>query len=361
MSYFQKIPRTIFHIDMDAFFASVEEAENPSLRGKALIIGGLPGQRGVVSTCSYEARRYGVHSAMSLSEAEKRCPHGIFIPGNHSLYRAYSLKIMQFFYASTPYVEVVSIDEAYLDVTAIVKLYGGATALAKLLKEIILQQTKLTCSVGIASNKLMAKIASSANKPDGLTLIPQGTEALFLESLPVGTIPGIGKKTASAMEADGFNTIAQIQEAGIDRLMQLYGPWGYHCYQTAFGRDDRPVQWEESAPKSIGAEVTFDQNLDDLKVIKETLIRLCQKIWKRLRQNKMRARGITLKLRSAAFHTITRSATFGSHINNLDEISERAISLFESHYASQLPLRLIGISLEKLTDSYWQPTFWSEK
>ena len=361
MSYLRKNPRTIFHIDMDAFFASVEEAENPSLRGKALIIGGLPGQRGVVSTCSYEARRYGVHSAMSLSEAGKRCPHGIFMPGNYSLYRAYSSKIMEIFCASTPYVEIVSIDEAYLDVTSILHQYGGSQTLAKLLKEIILQQTKLTCSVGIASNKLMAKIASSANKPDGLTLIPKGTEALFLGPLPVGTIPGIGKKTALAMETDGFHNIAQVQEAGIDKLMQLYGNWGYHCYQVALGRDDRPVQWEETAPKSIGAEVTFDQNLDDLKAIKETLIQLCQKIWRRLRLNKMRARGITLKLRNAAFHTITRSATFGSHVNDLKEITERAISLFDSHWANQLPLRLVGISLEKLTDSYWQPTFWNEE
>lgn len=359
MNPLQRKSRTIFHIDMDAFFASVEEAENPSLSGKAVIIGGCRGQRGVVSTCSYEARRYGVHSAMSLGEAEKRCPHGIFMPGNHSLYREYSAKIMQFFFASTPYVEIVSIDEAFLDVTSIVKVYGGAQALANLLKEIILKHIKLTCSVGIAGNKLMAKIASSAHKPSGLTLIPQGEEALFLRPLPVGTIPGIGKKTALTLEADGFHTIAHLQEAGIEKLMQLYGHWGYQYYQTAFGRDDRPVQWEETAPKSIGAEVTFDQNLDDLKVIKETLGQLCHKIWRRLRENKMRARGITLKLRNAAFHTITRSATFGSHVNELQEINEKAFCLFESHCAEQLPLRLIGISLEKLTDSYWQPTFWS--
>jgi nucleotidyltransferase/DNA polymerase involved in DNA repair len=344
---------------MDAFFASVEEAESPRLRGKAVIIGGFPGERGVVSTCSYEARRYGVRSAMSLAEAEKRCPHAIFLRGNYSLYRAYSNEIMQIFLTSTQFVEIVSIDEAYLDVTDIVDQYGGDHALAELLKQIILQHTKLTCSVGIATNKLMAKIASSACKPSGLLKIPFGEEARFLAPMPVGTIPGIGKKTALRMEADGFDSIRQLQIAGIDRLMELYGNWGYHCYQASQGHDSRPVQWEETAHKSIGAEVTFDQDQTDLRIIKETMEGLCRKVWTRLRSYKMRARGFSIKLRSATFHTITRSHTFSGHVNDLEEITNTTVTLLKNHYAEQLPLRLIGISLEKLTDSYWQPTFWS--
>lgn len=345
---------------MDAFFASVEEAENPTLKGKAVIIGGQPGQRGVVSTCSYEARRYGVHSAMSLSEAGKRCPHAIFLPGNHSLYREYSNQIMQVFLAATPYVEVVSIDEAYLDVTHAIKQYGGATALAELLKRIILKQTRLTCSVGIASNKLLAKIASSSNKPNGLLTIPDGEEANFLAPLPISTIPGIGKKTALRMEEDGFFYIHQLQDAGIDRLMQLYGNWGYSCHQSAMGHDNRAVQWEETPRKSIGAETTYEHNQMDFLILKDTLEALCQKVWARLKRYKMRTRGLSIKLRSETFHTITRSYTFDCHINDLHEISQAATVLLENHYANELPLRLIGVSLEKLTDSYWQPTFWSD-
>lgn len=355
-----KSQRTIFHIDMDAFFASVEEAENPSLKGKAVIIGGLPNQRGVVSTCSYEARRYGVHSAMSLSEAGKRCPHAIFLPGNHSLYREYSKQIMQVFFAATPYVEVMSIDEAYLDVTHAIKQYGGAIALAELLKKIILKQTKLTCSVGIASNKLLAKIASSAKKPNGLLRIPEGEEVQFLAPLSVDTIPGIGKKTAMRMEADGFLYIHQLQNAGIDQLMQLYGNWGYQCYQSAMGYDNRTVQWEDTPRKSIGAETTYEHNQIDFSILKETMEALCQKVWARLKRYKMRARGLSVKLRSETFHTITRSCTFDCHVNDLHTISRAAIFLLENHYANELPLRLIGISLDKLTDSYWQPTFWGD-
>ncbi|MBA3236954.1 MAG: DNA polymerase IV [Parachlamydiaceae bacterium] len=356
----QKSPRTIFHIDMDAFFASVEEAENPTLKGKAVIIGGQPGQRGVVSTCSYEARRFGVHSAMSLTEAGKRCPHAIFLQGNHALYREYSNQIMQIFLAATPYVEVVSIDEAYLDVTDVFQLYDGAIALAELLKKIILMQTKLTCSVGIASNKLLAKIASSTYKPNGLLAVPEGEEAQFLAPLPISTIPGIGKKTALRMEADGFFDIHQLQAAGIDLLMRLYGNWGYQCHQSAMGFDNREVQWEESSCKSIGAETTYAENQIDFIILKETLEALCQKVWTRLKRYRMRARGLSIKLRSETFHTITRSYTFDSHVNDLEEISRAATVLLENNYANELPLRLIGISLEKLTDTYWQPTFWSD-
>lgn len=350
--------RIIFHIDMDAFFASVEMAENPSLSKKAVIIGGLPGQRGVVSTCSYEARRYGVHSAMSLSEAYRLCPHAIFLEGNHSLYRFYSDKIMRIFFDCTPYVEVVSIDEAYLDVSSIINQYGGPISLAKMLKEIIFKHTKLTSSVGIASNKMMAKIASSACKPNGLLEIAQGHEASFLAPLPIGTIPGIGKKTSLSMEADGFFTIEQLQKIGLEQLMNIYGSWGYHCYRAAFGIDEREVEWKESTPKSFGAETTFDHNTANLHEIKETMVTLCKRVCRRLKNYKMRTRGLSIKLRSASFHTITRSLTFTSHLNDETEIIEATLKLLENHYARQLPLRLVGVALEKLTDSYWQPTFW---
>lgn len=350
--------RTIFHVDMDAFFASIEIVQNPSLRGLPVIIGGLPEQRGVVSTCSYEARKFGVHSAMSLFEAKKRCPHAIFLEGNYHLYKKYSEYIMQIFCACTPFVEAVSIDEAYLDVTLAAKQYGGAQKLAKLLRSIVLRKTALTCSVGIASNKLLAKIASSACKPNGILVVFSGDEASFLAPLPIGAIPGIGKKTEAVMNSDGFKIVKDLQDAGMDALIRLYGNWGYSYYLKAFGCDNRPVEWEEVAPKSIGAESTFEKDQTDSAILMDTVKEMCEKAWHRLKKHKMRCRGLSLKLRYSNFYTITRSHTFSVHLNDLEKICSAALQLFHMHYGGALPLRLVGISLEKLNAGYWQPTFW---
>lgn len=350
--------RTIFHVDMDAFFASIEIARDPSLKGKPVIIGGLPDQRGVVSTCSYEARAFGVRSAMSLFEAKKRCPQGIFLEGNYQLYKEYSNQIMQIFQACTPYLEIVSIDEAYLEVTQAAPQYGGPKALAELLKAAVLKQTLLTCSVGIASNKLVSKIASSFQKPNGLTYVVPGEEASFLAPLKIQSIPGIGTKTQIVMNSDGFELIKDLQEAGLDDLMRRYGTHGYHHYQASMGIDTRPVEWEEMPPKSIGAETTFDIDQSDVGVLEDALWEMCEKACRRLKRHKMRARGLSLKLRYSNFRTITRSHTFNTHINDLETFYEEALTLMRKHYQGDLPLRLIGVSLEKLTDSYWQPTLW---
>ncbi len=350
--------RLIFHLDMDAFFASVEIVLNPALKGKAVIVGGNPDSRGVVSTCSYEARAFGVRSAMSLFQAKKLCPHGIFIEGNFTSYRSYSSKIFDLLKSYTHLVEVVSIDEAYLDVSEIAAHFGGSKNFASILRKKIYEETSLTCSIGIASNKLVAKIASSLAKPNGIYDVPDGMEAAILAPLPIQCIPGIGAKTQERLNKDGYKIIRDLKELSLDYLIQHYGVHGYHFYKESRGEDSRPVNWQERAPKSIGAETTFEKDVNDEATLLEHLFELTNKITARLTQHKMRARGISLKLRFSDFRTITRSHTLYTDSHNPETIYEQVLSLFKKNYVQPTPLRLIGVSLDKLNDSWWQPTFW---
>lgn len=352
--------RIILHLDMDAFFASVEVVKDPNLKGKAVIVGGNPDKRGVVSTCSYEARQFGVRSAMSLFEAKKRCPHAIFLEGDFSLYREYSDVVMRLLYTYTPLVEVVSIDEAYLDITKVASEYGGAASLGQLIRQTIFQKTRLTCSVGIGSNKLIAKIAASKAKPNGFKLIPSGDEATFLASLPVQTLPGVGTKTQEALNRDGLQTVADLQALGLDLLMQRYGSYGYYLHLAAFGKDSRPVENEDHPPKSVGAETTFEEDQDDVDFLKRSLEDLFNRSYRRLCRHRMRARGVSLKLRFSDFSTITRSLTLDGHTNDRETLLQALFRLFYKNHDGKESLRLIGMSLERLTDSYWQPTFWDE-
>lgn len=348
--------RIIFHLDMDAFFASIEIARNPSLKGKPVIIGGQPNQRGVVSTCSYEARRYGVRSAMSLKEAYRRCPKGVFLDGNYSLYRTISEKIMDILRLITYKVEVVSIDEAYLDVTDEVELFGSSQSLAQFIKNAIFKKTGLTCSVGIATNKLIAKIASGFAKPAKLCEIPPGEEKAFLAPLPIQTIPGIGPKTEAILKEDQIKIIEDLQKMSLDALMQKYGARGHYFYFAALGIDERPVDWLGQLPKSIGAETTFEVDQTDREVIVKALVELVEKACRHLKVQKMYTGAITLKLRDSGFTTITCSRMLQSDTQDPQVIRKEAVMLFEQNYDG-LPLRLIGISLRKLNDRYWQPTF----
>lgn len=350
--------RIVFHVDMDAFFASIEVVRNPLLRGKPVIVGGNPDQRGVVSTCSYEARKFGVRSAMSLFEAKKRCPHGIFIEGNYYVYREYSDTVMNIFQECTPLVEIVSVDEAYMDVTLVAPKYGGPRALADLLREIVFRQTGLTCSIGISCNKLVSKIASSMAKPNGSYHVLSGTEADFLAPLPIQSIPGIGIKTQAALNEDGIKTVADLQLFSLQELIDKYGSRGYHFYYEARGFDDRAIISGDSLPKSIGAETTFEKDQTDREHLLETLQELSEKVARRLLKHKMRTRGLSLKLRFSNFETVTRSHTFFTHTQHPATICYEAAQLFESCYEGIRPLRLIGISLEKLTEGYWQPALW---
>lgn len=347
--------RCIFHIDMDAFFASVEIAGNPSLKGKPVIIGGQPNQRGVVSTCSYEARTFGVRSAMSLTEAYKRCPHGIFLDGNYGLYKEYSSKIFDIFYSFTPFVEVVSIDEAYLDVSAHIKA-DEPKELADDIRENVFKETKLTCSVGIATNKLVAKVASSKAKPNGVFEVPPGDEASFLALLPIQCLPGVGEKTQIALNREDIQTVADLQAITIDKLIFRYGSSGYYFYYASRGQDNRAVDWESHPPKSIGAESTFDKDQNDVDVIVDELKMCLKKAHKRLLAHHMRSKRVSLKMRYQDFTTITRSHTLETHLNEYESLERIVVALFHQNYSEgDPPLRLIGASFEQLTDSYWQP------
>lgn len=351
-------PRLIFHVDMDAFFASIEIIKNPSLRGLPVVVGGNPDHRGVVSTCSYEARVFGVRSAMPLSEAKRRCPQAIFLEGNYRTYKAYSAKIMALFSHYVPCLEIVSIDEAYMDATEIADQFGGALALGELIRTAVYTTTGLTCTIGIATNKLVAKIAASYAKPNRVYEIPQGKEKEFLAPLKIQSLPGIGAKTQLTLNHDGYQYITDLQTVPMEDLIHQYGTRGYYYHLAAHGIDTSPVTPEHGPPKSIGAETTFDSDQTDLTILLETLQALAEKIHRRLLINKMRTKGISVKIRHGDFKTMTRHHSFSTHINDLNLIWEEAKKLFLLHYEEETPLRLLGISLEKLNEGYWQPTLW---
>lgn len=345
----------IFHLDMDAFFASVEIACNPALKGKPVIVGGRPDSRGVVSTCSYEARAFGVRSAMSVSEAYRLCPQGIFIEGNYATYRDYSDRIFHLLYEYTPLIEVVSIDEAYLDVTPALTRFTSAKALATEIKQCIFKETALTCSIGIANSKLISKIAAAKAKPNGIFEVAHGDEKQFLATLGIQQLPGIGEKTRRHMNREGIFLIKDLQALTIDQLIFLYGSAGYYFFYASQGIDHRKVDWEEHPPKSIGAETTFECDLSDEELLTKELVTLLKKAHKRLCAHQMRTRRIQMKLRYADFTTITRSRTLPMHINDLENLESACLNLFYENYSGDPPLRLVGLSLEQLSNTYWQP------
>lgn len=352
--------RTILHIDMDAFFAAVEVILNPKLQGKPVIVGRSPDQRGVVSTCSYEARAFGVRSAMSMSEAIKRCPQGIFIHGNFGAYREYSNQIVEIFRRFTEKIEMLSIDEAYMDATDIVALYGNGKNLGELIRRQIFEETKLSCSIGVGANKLVAKICSGLAKPNGLYEIPAGQEAVFLAPLPIEILPGIGEKTKIVLNQEGFQQVKDLQKEDLHTMIERFGARGYLFYNESRGHDTSPVVFGNVSPKSIGSETTFEKDSNDLNFLTETLRELTLKAWKRLKKHKMRTRGLSIKIRYGNFRTINRSHTFNNDENRFERLLETALLLFEKSYYENTPLRLIGITFEKLNDGYWQPTFWDD-
>jgi nucleotidyltransferase/DNA polymerase involved in DNA repair len=322
-----------------------------------VIVGGDPSKRGVVSTCSYEARKFGVRSAMSLFEAKKRCPQGIFIEGDFSLYRDYSEQVMEILSSFSPITECVGIDEAYMDVSSQMEPYGGAFKMGQLLRQAVFTKTSLTCSIGIGSNKLIAKIASSLGKPNGLYEIPYGKEAEFLSPLTIEKIPGIGAKTQLVLNKDGIKIVEDLQKISMEELINRYGAFGYYIHFAAMGKDSREVEVEDQAPKSVGAETTFEVDQSHREVLQEELIAIFNKAYRRFRKHKMRTRGISLKLRFSDFKTITRSLTFDTHINDYQSLLDETLNFFDQIYPG-MPLRLIGISFEKLSEGYWQPTLW---
>ncbi|NCD32722.1 MAG: DNA polymerase IV [Spartobacteria bacterium] len=343
--------RIIVHVDMDAFYAAVEQRDHPEYRGKPVIIGSPPDRRGVVSTCSYEARRFGVKSAMPSSEAGRRCPQGIFVSPDMKRYAGVSRQMFAVFEQFSPFVEPLSIDEAFIDLTGSAHLFGGAVAAAELIKKTIFEQLGLTCSVGLAWNKFLAKLASDMNKPDGLTVVPQDVIP-FLAALPVQRIWGVGKTTAKILLDSGLETIDSLQRISLPALSTLLGQRAaVRLKQLAQGLDDRGFELETD-DKSMSREVTFSTDEDDLDVLHNTLLMLVDHVAGRLRKSGKYAGGIQIKLRWKGFETLTRQSSFSVPVADVFTLMDEAKRLFDRIPITKA-VRLIGFGVYKLSDTSW--------
>ena len=338
---------------MDAFFVSVEELEDPSLIGKAVIVGADPDGRGVVAAASYEARKFGVHSAQPIQTAKKLCPHAIFLRGDHAKYRAYSDKIYQFFGEFTPVVEMMSIDEAYLDLTGCERLHGSAFRAADRLIRSVKESTGLNCSVGVSTSHLVSKIASDQAKPHGLLYVLPGREAKFLAPLPIRRMPGIGKVTEPELRALDIHTIGDLQQWSRDGLKQRFGQYGEWLYVKSRGEDTGAYAYQEE-PKSVSHETTFDIDTDDTEELERTLSYLAQLVARRLRDHGLFARTVGLKLRYADFRTLTRDVTLDepTHLDSI--IYENILGLFHRARNRRLKVRLVGVRASNLEHSTFQ-------
>lgn len=339
--------RKIIHIDMDAFFAAVEQRDNPEFRSKPLVVGGLPDSRGVVSTCSYEARKFGIHSAMASSQARRLCPQAIFVKPRFDAYREASMLIRSTLGQYTDLIEPVSLDEAYLDVSQSDKFDGSATLIARDIKNQITDKTGLTSSAGISYNKFLAKIASDMDKPNGLFLITpeQGTE--FVAQLAIGKFHGIGKATEAKMHALGIFKGADLKQIPLQKLQQHFGKAGQHYYYISRGIDHRPVK-NHRISKSIGVEITFQKDLDSLEDILQQLQKLFNNALTKVSTKKMLARTITLKIKYHDFEQITRSRTFNQPIT-FDFANFHIIqTLLTKTDIGQKKVRLLGITFSTL-------------
>ncbi|HIC95792.1 TPA: DNA polymerase IV [Candidatus Bipolaricaulota bacterium] len=301
--------RKIVHVDMDAFYAAIEQLDHPELRGKPVIVGGDPEGRGVVSTASYEAREFGVHSAMPAAQARRLCPQGIFLRPRFDRYREVSRQIREILYSYTPLVEPISLDEAFLDLTGTERLLGPAEEVAREIKQRIFQETGLTCSVGLAPSKFLAKLASSLGKPDGFVVVPDEGEREFLRDLPVECLRGVGEVTTRRLRALGIRTVGQLRERSLEELSRRFGSGvGRTLYELARGIDRSPVLPEREA-RSLSAERTFPEDLTDWEEMEQVLFSLSEELGRRLRAEGLKGRTVQLKVRFADFSTITRART----------------------------------------------------
>jgi DNA polymerase-4 len=341
--------RTILHADLDAFYASVEVLDDPSLRGKPVIVGGEPGARGVVSAASYEARRYGVHSAMPLRTAASLCPTGVFLPGRPDRYRQLSTQVMRIFASYTPLVEPISLDEAFLDVTASREAFGDGAAIARKIKQRVLDEAGLVVSVGVATNKLCAKVASDLRKPDALVVVPPGEEAAFLAPLPVSRLWGVGPQSRQALADYGVTTIGQLAALPEGTLRRRFGTHGHDLALRARGIDPSPVV-PSQAPKSIGHELTFDHDVDDRSRLEATLLDLAESVASRLRNHHMAAGAVQLKLRYEGFETLTRQMPVPRQTRESEPIYAAGVALLRKTLVRDRAVRLIGLTAINLTD-----------
>jgi DNA polymerase-4 len=330
---------------MDAFYAAVEVLDNPALGGRPVIVGGIS-NRGVVSAASYEARVFGVHSAMPIFHAKRLCPHGIYLPPRFQRYREVSRVVMNILLGYSPLVEQVSIDEAFIDLTGSRQLFGGPAKMARSIKRSIRQETELTCSLGLANCKFIAKVASDMDKPDGLVIVRPSEVRAFLDALPIGRVPGIGKKSREQLSVLGVAKLGQIRRLSPMMLRERFGKYGDWLQRVANGVDDSPVV-TYTQPKSISAELTLEENTKDVRTLKKHLKQQSERVARRLRKHHFKGRTVTLKLKYADFKLITRSVTLERPTCTGKTIFTEAVELLLSR-GLRAKVRLVGIGVSNL-------------
>lgn len=356
------MPRIIFHIDLDAFFASVEQRDNPSLKGRSVIIGADPKSgkgRGVVSTCSYEARAFGIHSAMPISHAYRACPHGIYLKPDMEKYHQASEDVFKIFKEFSPDMQPISIDEAFLDMSGSCHLFGTPKEAAEKLRQRVKDRTGLTASVGIAPNMMVAKIASDHCKPDGLLEIKEDEVLGFLHPLKICKLWGVGPKTQQVLEKTGIFTIGDIAGFSEEKLYEICGEHGLHLSALSHGIDGRQVEADDEV-KSVSHEETFERDTDDQRLIFDTLLYLSEKVSQRLRAHELRGRLLTLKVRLAGFRTYSHSVRFDERTNHADKIFKKSKQLFIDRFASAGPVRLVGVRVSNFDDGYIQDSLFTD-
>jgi DNA polymerase-4 len=350
--------RVIAHLDFDAFFAAVEENRDPSLRGKPVIVGG--GERGVVSTANYVARRYGVHSAMPLRTARRLCPHGVYLTGHHQLYYDYSRRLMALLDEYSPLVEQMSLDEAYVDLTGTEGLFGPPVQTARFIQQRVNDELSLSISVGLATNKLVAKVASDYRKPGGFTVVPPGREAEFLAPLPVERLPGVGPVLLERLRDRGVSTVSDLARVPPHLLRLSFGDLGEMLAHRARGEDPRRViPYEEI--KSISREHTFEEDVADVSLLESTLVALTEDVCRRLRRKRLEARTVTVKIRYSDFVTHTCSHTLSRSLDVDEALFEEVLTLFRQGRRRRYHLRLVGVALSNLMPRAWQDDLFDQE
>ncbi len=344
---------TVLHVDMDAFYASATLLSHPDLVGTPVIVGG--GNRGVVLSATYEARRFGVTSAMPMARARRLCPQATVLPPDHALYSAISAAVMETFRSVTPVVEPLSLDEAFLDVSGAVRLLGSPAVIGQHVRDTVHDEQGITCSVGVAPTKFVAKLASGLAKPDGMVVVPRDEVVPFVQQLPVGALWGVGERTEEALQRLGLRTVADIAHTPLATLVRGLGDaTGHHLHELAWGRDPRPVE-REQREKSIGSDQTFDYDIDDAAEIHRRLLALSERTAARMRAAGMTGRTVTLRVRFSDFTTITRSRTLREPTDSGRAIHEAAVGLFDALGLQRARIRLVGVRLEKLVEAAQAP------
>ena len=339
----------ILHVDMDAFYASVEERDQPGLRGKPVVVGGTPQGRGVVAAANYAARQFGIHSAMPASQAKRLCPRAIFIRSRMSHYAAVSRDIREIFARYTPLVEPLSLDEAFLDVSSSLRLFGSSECIARRIKSEIRSELGLVASVGVAPNKFLAKLASDLDKPDGLVVVPPQAIQEFLDPLPVSRLWGVGKVSNRSFAELGVHTIGELRRLPEDLVTSRFGKWGSHLLRLSRGADDRLVVPDRDA-KSISHETTFDSDIDQAEVLRSWLLELTEQVAIRLRRQELGGTTVFIKLRYSDFRTITRSASLNAPSNLTRILWLHAERLLDGELAkASQPVRLLGMGVSGVT------------